>query len=30
MELGKAVPEVRIAMGCRDVEFAYYHGDFGE
>ena len=28
MELSKDVPEGRIAMGCRDVEVAYYHGDF--
>ena len=30
MELGKAVPEMRIAVDCRDVQVCYYHGDFGE
>ena len=30
MKLSKAVPELRISMNCRDVEVAYYHGDFRE
>lgn len=30
MKLSKTVPEMRIPMSCRDVEVAYYHGDFRE